>query len=460
MIRRLCIFILMMLATAESIKAKHLIVNKTDDPYLERIIQKQNESDSLNKIGKYKEAHKKIVEARRIAFDASYHITEKQKNSLNIKMELDQRKEADRLSQWKYDSLMIQTKILEAKHKKAFQERKEAQHSIAISMDRERLELEKQEAQLTKIINDNTKHEILKTQEKRDTYIKLGMLSIILFVVALIGISIYMHRKKIIIQKLKIKKVNAERARIASIIAKEEAEKAKEAAEKSNDMKTTFIQNMSHEIRTPLNAIVGFSDLLSDEQQLNEQERNNLCTIIQNNSELLNYLINDIIDLTNLIGGYYKINYSNVSIQEICADLRKTITHRVPKGVNLIFEHPKDTLYARTDKERVQQVLLNLFSNSCKYTTEGAITLKYEITNHNDIQFVRFSVTDTGIGIQPDKAEKIFDSFEKLNEFKQGNGLGLSICHMIAKLLKGQCWLDTSYHDGARFYFEIPTNRS
>lgn len=459
MIRRLCIFILIMFAIAESIKAKHLIFKNTDDPYLERIIQKQHESDSLIKITKYKEAYKKIAEARKIAFEASYHITEKQINSLNIKLEFYQRKEADRLLQWKYDSLMIQTKIMEAKHKKVLQERKEAQHNVMISMDQQRLELEQQEAQLTKITNDNTKHEILKTQEKRNIYIKLGMLSIILFVVSMIAISIYMHQKKIIIQKLKIKKIKAERARIASIIAKEEAEKAKEAADKSNDMKTTFIQNMSHEIRTPLNAIVGFSELLSDDQPMNKEERNGLCTIIQNNSELLSYLINNIIDLTNLIGGYYKINYDHVSILEICENLRKKVAHSVPKGVNLVIENSEKVLYITTDKERVEQVLLNLLSNSCKYTTKGSITLKYEITNHNNIQFIRFSVTDTGIGIQPNKADKIFDNFEKLNEFKQGNGLGLSICLMIAELLKGQCWLDTSYDEGARFYFEIPTNK-
>ena len=460
MIRRLYIFILIMLTTAISIQAKHVSFNRSADTYLKSINQKRHESDSLKKIGKYGEALKKIFEARQIAFQASFHITENQINSLNVKMEYYQRKEADRLLQWKYDSLMMQTKILEAKHKKVFQETKEAQHHVTISMDRERLELEKQEVQLAKIRNDNTKREILKTQEKRDIYIKLGMLSMILFIIALIGLAIYMHQKKATIQKLKIKKIKAERARIASIMAKEEAEKAKEAADKSNDMKTTFIQNMSHEIRTPLNAIVGFSELLSDEQPMSKEERNDLCTIIQNNSDLLSYLINNIIDLTNLIGGYYKINYDHVSIQEVCENLRKKVERSVPKGVNLVIENSEKALYATTDKERVEQVLLNLLTNSCKYTTEGTITLQYEITNHHDGQYLRFSVTDTGIGIQPNKADKIFDNFEKLNEFKQGNGLGLSICLMIAELLKGQCWLDTSYDEGARFYFEIPTNKS
>ena len=460
MIRRLYIFILIMLTTAISIQAKHVSLNHTDDIYLKSINQKRHESDSLEKIGKYREALKKIFEARQIAFQASFHITENQINSLNVKMEYYQRKEADRLLQWKYDSLMIQTKILEAKHKKVFQERKEAQHHVTISMDRERLELEKQEVQLAKIRNDNTKREILKTQEKRDIYIQLGMLSMILFIIALIGLAIYMQQKKATIKKLKIKKIKAEQARIASIRAKEEAEKAKEAADKSNEMKTTFIQNMSHEIRTPLNAIVGFSELLSDDQPMNKEERNGLCTIIQNNSDMLSYLINNIIDLTNLIGGYYKINYDQVSIQEVCENLEKKVARSVPKGVKLVIENSEKDLYATTDKERVEQVLLNLLANACKYTTEGTITLKYEITNHHDGQYLRFSVTDTGIGIQPNKAEKIFDNFEKLNEFKQGNGLGLSICLMIAELLKGQCWLDTSYDEGARFYFEIPTNKS
>jgi len=458
MIRRLCIFILMMLAIAESIKAKHTY-DKTNDTYLESITQKQIESDSLSKIGKYKEAHKKIVEARKIAFEASLRLTEKQISSLNIKMEFYKRKEADRVSQWKYDSLMIQTKIVEAKHKKVLQEKKEAQHNVAISMDKERLELEKQEAQLAKIINDNTKREILKTQEKRDIYIKLGMLSMVLFVASLIGISIYMHKKKNIINKLKVKKIKAEQARIASIMAKEETEKAKEAADNSNDMKTTFIQNMSHEIRTPLNAIVGFSDLLSDEQELDDKERNNLSRMIQNNSELLTDLINDIIDLTNFIGGYYKVKYIHITIQEIYGNLRKKIMHRVPNGVELIMNLPKDLIYVETDAERVEQVLLNLCSNACKYTKEGSITLIHEITNHNGTQYIRFSVTDTGIGIPVDKAEKIFVSFEKLDEFKQGNGLGLSISLMIAELLNGRCWLDTSYHHGARFHFEIPTDK-
>jgi signal transduction histidine kinase len=234
--------------------------------------------------------------------------------------------------------------------------------------------------------------------------------------------------------------------------ARNEAEIARNEAVQADNMKTLFLQNMSHEIRTPLNAIVGFSNMLADStMNLEAKDKEEFAGLIQTNSSMLTTLVNDILDLSSLESGTYKIKMEETDINQLCSDIIVSVKDIVPKNVELRFVHTGDIMLY-TDAVRLRQLLTNLLTNACKYTEKGNITLAYE---KKDKQIV-FSVTDTGCGISAKDAERIFQRFEKLNSFKQGTGLGLNICKRIAGLLHGEIKLDTTYTEGSRFIFIHP----
>src|SRR5574344_232138 len=226
-------------------------------------------------------------------------------------------------------------------------------------------------------------------------------------------------------------------------------------AEKSNYIKSLFFQNMSHELRTPLNAISGFNDILNGEMSstLSSAEKKEFISMITVNSDLLMTLVNDVIDLSNFETGTYNLHFSDVSINSICKTAVESIRGRQNEEVDLSFKPTRrDDFKLHTDAQRLQQVLTNYLTNACKHTDKGSIVLSYDV----DMELVRFSVTDTGSGVKNEDAEKIFERFSMLDRNKQGTGLGLHICRIIANLLKGRVYLDTSYHNGARFIFDHP----
>ena len=226
---------------------------------------------------------------------------------------------------------------------------------------------------------------------------------------------------------------------------------ARDKAEELDRLKSAFLANMSHEIRTPLNAIVGFSSLLAETDS--RSERQEYIKIVQENNELLLQLISDILDLSKIEAGTFNFVYTNVDVNETCAEIIKSMSMKVSKGVELIFEEPFPECYIYTDKNRFTQVISNFINNALKFTQQGSITLGYEQVSH---QKIKFYVRDTGMGIPEEKQKSVFERFVKLNTFVQGTGLGLSICKSIVSQMGGEIGVDSTEGVGSCFWFTHP----
>ncbi len=225
---------------------------------------------------------------------------------------------------------------------------------------------------------------------------------------------------------------------------------AKNKAETLDKLKSAFLANMSHEIRTPLNAIVGFSSLLVDTQDTQEQQE--YLSIIQKNSDLLLQLISDILDLSKIESGTFEFTYGKIDVNNLCAEIIQTISVKANTEVELIFGSHLPVCIIESDKNRLTQIITNFINNALKFTSSGSITLSYTVS-HN---FIKFSVTDTGIGIPPEKQKNIFERFVKLNTFVPGTGLGLSICKNLVEQMGGQIGVESEEGKGSCFWFCLP----
>lgn len=239
-------------------------------------------------------------------------------------------------------------------------------------------------------------------------------------------------------------------------VSGEELLVAKEKAEESNRLKTAFLANMSHEIRTPLNAIVGFSSVLVSDDS-SPAEKAQYCDIIQKNSDLLLHLINDILDISRMESGKIKFVWEECDVVELCQTALSTAEYGRKTSALFLFETPVASLVIKTDAQRLKQVLINLLSNAAKFTPSGSIKLAIAIDKQH--QQLELSVSDTGCGIPSDKSDRVFERFEKLNEYSQGTGLGLAISRLIVENLEGKIWVDKDYTEGARFVFTHPLTK-
>lgn len=238
--------------------------------------------------------------------------------------------------------------------------------------------------------------------------------------------------------------------------AKVRLELAQKEAERSIFTKNLFLSNMSHEIRTPLNALSGFSAILTD-SNIDADTRQQCNEIIQQNSDLLVKLIDDVVDLSNLEKGDMQFHFAQQEVVSLCRKVVDTVERIKQTAAEVRFETPLQELTLYTDEARLQQLLINLLINATKFTSSGSITLTLVL---DDQDMARFSVTDTGCGIAPDQREKVFNRFEKLNENAQGTGLGLSICRLIIERFGGKIWIDPDYSGGTRFCFTHPLSHS
>lgn len=226
--------------------------------------------------------------------------------------------------------------------------------------------------------------------------------------------------------------------------------KARIKAEQSDRLKSAFLANMSHEIRTPLNAIVGFSQLLPAAETAEEKKL--YSGIINQNSDILLQLINDILDLSKIEAGTLEYIKRPMNLGEVCRTIYAVHKERVKEGVTLVFDNEDENLFIEGDQNRIMQVITNFLTNASKFTYAGEIRLGFERTDKN----IRVYVEDTGIGIEPEKVDHVFERFVKLNSFAQGTGLGLSICQMIIEKIGGEIGVTSELGKGSTFYFTIP----
>ena len=225
---------------------------------------------------------------------------------------------------------------------------------------------------------------------------------------------------------------------------------ARDKAEMMDRLKSAFLANMSHEIRTPLNAIVGFSDLLVETEELSERQE--YIKIVRENNDLLLQLISDILDLSKIEAGTFEFTSGDVDVNLLCEDIVRSMGMKAKGEVELVLDNHLPVCHVISDRNRIHQVISNFVNNAMKFTSEGSIHVGYQLKDSE----LEFYVEDTGIGIEKEQLPHIFERFVKLNSFVHGTGLGLSICQSIVEQLGGRIGVDSEKGKGSRFWFTIP----
>lgn len=239
----------------------------------------------------------------------------------------------------------------------------------------------------------------------------------------------------------------------SNITKQRESETELIKVKEADKLKSAFLANMSHEIRTPLNAIVGFSNIISE--TLDEAERQTYLDIIHKNNDLLLHLIDDILDFSKIESGILNYKIGIADIKQICNEVALSDSLKIGPDVHLIFDDKLPSAFVRTDEKRIVQVLSNFVNNAIKFTKLGNITISYRQEGNR----VRVSVQDTGIGIAEEDRKRIFDRFIKVNSFKQGTGLGLTISKTIIENLGGTIGVDSVAGEGSTFWFTLPLDK-
>lgn len=299
------------------------------------------------------------------------------------------------------------------------------------------------------------KNELQREVQERDLANKKR---IICFLIALLVLCIVIfYREHLLNSRLRSSQKQLAEKNAELLASEKELLHAKELAEKASIMKTEFIQNMSHEIRTPLNSIVGFSQVISSMSKENEETRE-FANIIEQGSNNLLQLVEDVLDLSSLDSGTDIPTDIGTDATALCQECTVKIKPDLKPGVSLKLEMEQAEFYFYTNPKRLSQVLLHLLKNAAKFTEEGHITLKWHLDETR--RHILFSVTDTGIGIPKDKQEYVFERFAKVDTFVQGTGLGLSIGRICAEKMGGSLILDPDYTGGCRFVLTLPLQNS
>ena len=228
---------------------------------------------------------------------------------------------------------------------------------------------------------------------------------------------------------------------------------SRELAEQA-ELKQSFLNNMSHEIRTPLNAIVGFSDMLANEPEFSDEERQEFVDIINTNTKLLLKLVGDVLELSRIESGNLSFIFQRESVRQLLDDVYQTHSLLIQPPLQFLKDFPPEDVQVNVDPMRLTQVLTNFLNNANKFTKEGSIQLGYCCPS--GMSEVHLYVEDTGIGIPHSEQKMIFERFYKRSEFSQGVGLGLSICVFIVEKMGGRIELRSEEGRGSRFTVVLP----
>ena len=228
---------------------------------------------------------------------------------------------------------------------------------------------------------------------------------------------------------------------------------SRELAEQA-ELKQSFLNNMSHEIRTPLNAIVGFSDMLANEPEFSDEERQEFVDIINTNTKLLLKLVGDVLELSRIESGNLSFIFQRESVRQLLDDVYQTHSLLIQPPLQFLKDFPPEDVQVNVDPMRLTQVLTNFLNNANKFTKEGSIQLGYCCPS--GMSEVHLYVEDTGIGIPHSEQKMIFERFYKRSEFSQGVGLGLSICVLIVEKMGGRIELRSEEARGSRFTVVLP----
>ena len=297
--------------------------------------------------------------------------------------------------------------------------------SCYVQMNNERMKLEQ------KLLEDENAH------------LKSWLIYILCIVLVIIlAVVIWIHH-------LRIKKLEKEKALLES---------EKKRAEKAFDMKNEFITNITNELRAPLNPIEGFTDILATpDYELQAEEREALRGMIKDSSKHITKLIDELAEMSLYESKKsLPMNYT-MSPNHLARHMVDAMRPRCKEGVRMFFESDlPDDFAVQTNQEAIETLLRHLLENAIQYTDKGVITLA--VTEYEDS--VRTSVTDTGRGIPPERREHVFETFRELGDNQKLQGLGLSICQAVVKLLGGKIWLDETYTEGTRFIFDLPIRKT
>lgn len=297
----------------------------------------------------------------------------------------------------------------------------------------------------------NTTFSFIQLHKKEAIFFGIILILLVIIILALWGNIIYRKQQ-----------FNKERKYLKEIeLANQELLIAKEKAEESNRLKSTFLANVSHEFRTPMNGIIGFSKLLIDNNSWDEESAKKYIHIIHNSGYILLDLLNDVIDLSKIEANKLRLNFSDFKLNQLIDELyslfiseRDTLEKQIDIEVDKEFEEEDFRIYS--DQNRIRQVLYNLLSNALKFTNNGKIKFGYYI----EIPNVIFYVSDTGIGLSDHEKDIIFEQFRQVDDYSTrrfgGSGIGLSISKGIVENLKGKLWVDSEKGKGSTFYFTVP----
>lgn len=233
---------------------------------------------------------------------------------------------------------------------------------------------------------------------------------------------------------------------------------ARNKAEESDKLKSAFLANMSHEIRTPLNAIVGFSTLLSSMYtELSKEEIDEYSSMIEKNSQLLMFLISDILDLSKIESNTMEFHLQSFSLNAMMIEISQVQRLNVSQDVKLVMVIPEEDTKIMADSMRLGQVMNNLINNAIKFTSKGSIRFGYRLINSGAAELF---VEDTGVGMSEETLQHIFERFFKADSFVQGTGLGLAISKVIVEHFNGKIYVESKVGEGTRFKIRLPLSET